>query len=202
MTVVGLLAKRFADAKKEAEELAKIPGEIQEFEGTEKLVKEYEKLSAKIDKTEEETARLVDVRRQLADQFPGIIENMDAEGNVMEINNELLRESIKLKREEIELKKQDLAEAFGEGVASKDIEKTLDQIKEYEQELEKIKQAQSTFNRDAFPSWFPDWALGLSKGDLEVRQEINQLQQDIIPYNRAWDDAATALLIPAKHSEN
>lgn len=195
VTVVGLLAKRFADAKKEAEELAKIPGEIQEFEGTEKLVKEYEKLSVKIDKTEEETARLVDVRRQLADQFPGIIENMDAEGNVMEINNELLRESIKLKREEIELKKQDLAEAFGEGVASKDIEKTLDQIKEYEQELEKIKQAQSTFNRDAFPSWFPDWALrDYQKEIREVRQEINQLQQDIIPHNRAWDDAATALL--------
>jgi len=105
--VVGLTAA-FAKAKR-SRRTSKSTREMQKLEGIEKLAEQYETLSDKIDKTEEETARLVDIKRQLAEQFPEIIDGMDEEGNVTEINNDLLRESIELKREEINLKREDLA---------------------------------------------------------------------------------------------
>lgn len=208
--VVGLTAA-FAKAAKEAKELAKVPEEMQKLEGIEKLAEQYETLSDKIDKTEGETARLVDIKRQLAEQFPEIIDGMDEEGNVTEINNEILKESIKLHREEIDVKREKLALSFEEGKAGKDIEdkqRHIDdvyrQIYEAEKQIKEAEKRLSEFEK-GLPGegvggrWLDEKTLERGKkGLLDLRERAAELKQELLPLNRSFDNQAAAILSTSK----
>jgi TP901 family phage tail tape measure protein len=214
-TLVTGLTIAFSNAKKEAKELAKVPEEMQNLENTEKLAEQYETLSRKINRTEEETARLVSIKRQLSDQFPAIIESMDEQGNVTEINNDILRESIELQREEIDIKRDKLALAFEEGKAGKDLESkqrelddankqvlyAMEQIEETEKRLSSFEEGLP--GEGVLGHWFDKKALKRANDDfLNLRERTVELKQELKPLIRNFDSQAAAALSTSEAFKN
>lgn len=193
---IGILAVQLKKAHEHAEELRKLPETLREFKNTEKLVTEYENLSAKINKTTEETERLNQVKQELGSIFPEVVEKLGEEGEVLEINNEYLRERIRLEREELELKKQKLAESFGEKGgeeierAQKELKEVQEMIELYEDVVAAAERGETPYEGKALKNY-----LEQARGNLRrYRLEANQLQQEMINMNREFDNQASAVL--------
>ncbi len=192
--------------KKTREELAALPTTVQnmqaQFEITQKLEEEYSSLTNSVIKTAEEKQKLADVTAELGRLFPEAISNIDAEGNATELNNDILRESIKLRKEDIALKQEQLADQFADFEKSKtgkDFKKNLDKIEELEEKVKSLtsvlERYKELFGEDGVITKGEQREIDLVKKSWQdAREKLNALNQEQLKNIQTFDRQAVAAL--------
>ena len=97
------LKENTAEAMKNAQESE------QQARTYETLINRYEQLSETVNKTAEEEQELLKVKNDLIEMNPQLVRGIDAEGQALLANNDILREQLRLK---LELAREDRKEAF------------------------------------------------------------------------------------------
>ncbi len=175
--------------KKTREELAALPTTVQnmqaQFNVTQKLEEEYNSLTNSVIKTVEEKQRLAEVTAELGRLFPEAISNIDAEGDATELNNDILKESIKLRKEDIALKQEQLSDQFADFDKS-EVGKSFKRIKKEIEEIENYMKALMEQREWAGQSFYDDFP--------EQRKELNALRQEQLKNIQTFDRQAVAAL--------
>lgn len=110
---IDTLTTSAKEAKEQLDELkSSVTTLSDELKNIEDLQQSYNNLSNKQNKSTEDKQKLLDVSKQIADLYPGIVSQYDSEGSAIEINSNKLSKYIKLKQEELQLKKEELAANF------------------------------------------------------------------------------------------
>lgn len=104
IAIIVLLIKAYNDQKNAVHKLAAEKAKESEEAKTqvnnlESLVSRYEELDKKINKTAQEQAEYNDLKKQLGDQLPGMIQDIDAEGNFILKTADALKEEIAMRKE-------------------------------------------------------------------------------------------------------
>lgn len=165
--------------KKTREELEALPVTVQnmqaQVEAIKGLEKEYDVLSAKVSKTEEEKKKLADITAKLGEMFPDAIAAIDEEGRAREINNGILQESINLKKEDLELTQQEMAKQFAnfdESGTGKKAIGLLKDIRELEGYMESLTRQANRMGLDASGYDFSEQR----KEIIELKKELQKLE--------------------------
>ena len=105
-----LAINHFSSAQKRAiEETQKaITAHEDQIDSVTDLIAEYEQLTKKTNKTNEEKERLIELSNKIADVIPGAVAAYDAEGNALIDLNLALVQTVNLKRDEMALRAKDL----------------------------------------------------------------------------------------------
>lgn len=83
-----------------------------ELTESERLISVYTELSNKTTLLTEDKQRLSQAMERIATLFPSAISNFDAEGNVLSVNTQLLKEYIEQKKQDLDLKRQEITFNF------------------------------------------------------------------------------------------
>lgn len=192
--------------KKAREEMEELPDSVQtmqaQFSAIQGLGKEYDTLSSKIAQTAEEKGKLADVTVKLGKIFPESISNIDKEGNAIELNNDVLRESIRLKEEELSLDRQKLAKQFSDfekSAVGKEAKNNIEKIKELEKQVESsarvLERYREIFGEDGIATKGEQREIDLVKQSLqESRIELNKFNQEQLKTEQDFRKMALAAL--------
>ncbi|MTI83434.1 MAG: phage tail tape measure protein [Firmicutes bacterium] len=169
VTAVGALTVSLISARGAAEN-ARLETQKQN-EATVDLGNKYDELTKKLGTLEEGTEehtrtkeQLVKTMSELGDIYPGIIEQYNAEGEVIAINNDLLREKIRLSNKSIEATAFDNLESANQAFFEAD-----KKLREVDERLEKLKSGEADPERVSYQ-------YHLSNSYLR-QKEINELAE-------------------------
>lgn len=145
--VAGLITKIAEAAKKAKEELAKLNEEADRMAaktgGMSYLVDRYEELYRKAVRTKEETSEMEGISRTLVDTYGMRADAVDAEGRLLLMNVEYMREQVALQRERTRLTLIEAESKNAESVAKaiKDMTEASESIDQVERRIGELKAA-------------------------------------------------------------
>lgn len=145
--VAGLITKIAEAAKKAKEELAKLNEEADRMAaktgGMSYLVDRYEQLYRKAVRTKEETSEMEGISRTLVDTYGMRADAVDAEGRLLLMNVDYMREQVALQRERTRLTLIEAESKNAESVAKaiKDMTEASESIDQVERRIGELKAA-------------------------------------------------------------
>lgn len=190
------LVSMFQDAKQKAEELEetnkKLVSSYRELgreDGVNQLIDKYDRLSSKSRLTAEEQEELQRATADLANQFPTMVEYIDAQGNAHLKTVDAMREQVGVAKE-LSKAQADIASAkFSQNIqdqakAYQDVQKELDKIMD---KAEKLRKEDGTFfsgiGRDGRGAGIRDNTLKMAETEMErilKQAELREIVQDTI----------------------
>jgi len=165
---------------------------------SETLISTYEELSAKKNKTTEETQSLAQATEKLSSLLPQSIEGFDSEGRAILGSADSLREYLDLKKQELELNKQKLVSDFykNESTQIDDIIEKQNKLNSLKEKLSKQEQIKTNIigpNNSYTPnekvSLIADKDLDINK----IKGEISEVQGEILKANSAMSSGLKAV---------
>lgn len=191
VTALGLLATAKERAIRKTEEA--IRAQENQVNSVMDLIAEYEELSQKTNKTNEEKERLIELSNKISEVIPGAVAAYDEEGNALIDLNLALLQTVNLKREEMRLRAQDLNLLIRQAEERKRVA---------EDEKKRIEEQWAEMNK-RWENWgqWPEQER-LNELTAEYEQELARVNSELAKSERELKDLKAEQAELAKLSEN